>query len=85
MASYKLVFKRSVTRDLRAIPKRDLKRILKKIESLAENPRPPGSEKLSSQERYRVRQGKYRIIYEIQNQQLVIVVVKVAHRKAVYR
>lgn len=85
MASYRLVFKRSVAKDLRSIPGPDLKRILRKIEALAENPRPPGCEKLSDQERYRIRQGLYRIIYEIQDRQLVVVVVKVAHRKSVYK
>jgi len=60
-------------------------RILQRIEALADDPRPVGSEKLSGQERFRVRQGVYRIIYEIQNEELVIIVVKVGHRRDVYR
>ena len=85
MARYELRFKRSVRKDLRAIPRREVRRILARIERLAEDPRPPGCEKLSAQERYRVRLGRYRIIYEIENERLVVTVVKVAHRKHVYR
>lgn len=85
MASYRLVFKQSVGNDLRSIPKQDVVRILERIDALAEDPRPPGSEKLSAQARYRIRQGAYRILYEIEDGQLVIVVVKVGHRREVYR
>jgi mRNA interferase RelE/StbE len=85
MASYRLVFKRSVAKDLRAIPKADVARILKRIEVLADDPTPPGSEKLSGQDRYRIRQGLYRIVYEIDGDQLVVTVVKVGHRREVYR
>ena len=85
MASYSLVFKKSVAKDLRNIPNKDVKRILKRIDSLREYPRTDGCIKLSSQERYRMRQGVYRIIYEIQDLELVILVVKVAHRGEVYK
>ncbi len=85
MASYKLVIKKSVAKDLRSIPNKDIKRILKCFDSLIENPRADGCIKLSGQERYRVRQGPYRIIYEIQDSELIIVVVKVAHRSQVYK
>jgi mRNA interferase RelE/StbE len=85
MASYRLTFRKSVAKDLRSIPPNDLSRILKRIEALADDPRPIGSEKLSGQERYRVRQGVYRIVYEIQDEELVIIVVKVGHRREVYR
>ncbi len=84
MASYKLTFKKSVAKDLRPTPKRDLTRILKRIETLTQNPRPEGCEKLSGQERYRVRHGVYRIIYEIFDRELVVMVVKVGRRQAVY-
>lgn len=80
MARYELVFKRSVARDLRDIPKEDVARILKCFDSIAEDPRGPGCEKLSGQDRYRVRQGIFRIIYEIQDNVLVVTVVKVGHR-----
>ncbi|MBA2410711.1 MAG: type II toxin-antitoxin system RelE/ParE family toxin [Gammaproteobacteria bacterium] len=85
MASYKLVFKQSVARDLRTVPKRDVARILKRIRALANNPRPLGCEKLSGQERYRVRQGVYRIVYEIQDEVLLVMVVKIGHRREVYK
>ena len=85
MASYRLVFKRSVAKDLRTIPRADLIRILKRIEALADDPTPPGSEKLSGQDRYRIRQGLYRIVYAIDGDQLVVTVVKVGHRREVYR
>ena len=85
MASYELFFKRSVAKDLRRFPKQDVKRILQRIQALADNPRPPGCEKLSGLERYRVRQGAYRIIYEIEDARLVVLVVKVGHRREIYR
>jgi mRNA interferase RelE/StbE len=85
MAAYKLFFKKSVQKDFDSIPKKDLKRILSRIESLSENPRPKGCEKLTGQERYRLRQGLYRIVYSIQDDELTVWVVKVGHRKDVYR
>ncbi len=85
MASYRLTFKKSVTKDFRSIPHNDVSRILKRIEGLADNPRPVGCEKLSGQERFRVRQGVYRIIYEIRDEELVVIVVKVGHRREVYQ
>lgn len=85
MASYELVFKKSVAKDLRQFPKADVKRILQRIRSLVEDPRPPGCEKLSGEERYRVRQGVYRIVYEIDDRVLLVLVVKVGHRRDVYR
>lgn len=84
MARYELVFNKSIAKDLRAFPNQDVKRILQRIRSLADNPRPPGCEKLSGQERYRIRQGDYRVIYEIQDHKLIIWVVKVGHRRDVY-
>lgn len=85
MASYKLVFKRSVAKDLRPIPNKDVVRILQRMQALQEEPRPVGSEKLSGQERYRIRHGVYRIIYEVKDEFLVVTVVKVGHRKHVYQ
>lgn len=85
MAKYSLVFKKSVAKDLRTIPKKDIKRILKCVELLCSDPRAEGCIKLSGQERYRVRQGLYRIIYEIQETELIVMVIKVAHRKFVYK
>ncbi|HKR43271.1 MAG TPA: type II toxin-antitoxin system RelE/ParE family toxin [Paraburkholderia sp.] len=85
MASYELVFKKSVAKDLRALPQQDVKRILQKIRALADDPRPPGCEKLSGLERYRVRQGSYRVVYEIEDRRLIVLIVKVAHRRDVYK
>lgn len=85
MAQYKVFFKKSVEKDFRFIPKKELLIILKKIKSLQENPRPVGSEKLTGQERYRLRQGRYRIVYSIQDHELTIWVVKVGHRKEIYQ
>ena len=85
MAGYSIFFRKSVERDLARIPKRDVSRIMDRILALAEDPRPHGCEKLSSQERYRVRQGRYRIVYSIQDEGLTVWVVKVGHRRDVYR
>jgi mRNA interferase RelE/StbE len=85
MEKYKLLFKRSVSKDLRSLAKRDIDGILKGTQSLAEEPRPRGCEKLSGHDRYRIRQGVYRIICEIQDDVLTVVVVKVGHRREVYR
>jgi len=85
MARFELVFRKSVAWDLRRIPGRDVRRILDRIEALRDDPRPPGCEKLSGQERYRIRQGAYRVLYEIMDARLVVTVVKVGHRKDVYR
>lgn len=85
MAKYKLVFRKSVSKDLRPILKEDLAGILRRLEGLQENPRPLGSEKLSGLERYRVRHGVYRIIYEVADGLLIVTVVKIGHRKRVYR
>ena len=85
MARYRLIFKKSVAKDLRDVPGKDVARILKRIKALSGDPRAPGCERLSGQERYRVRQGAYRIIYEIEDDVLVVVVVKVGHRSGVYR
>ena len=84
MAQYKVFFKKSVEKDLKIIPKRDLSRILQKIASLQVDPRPIGSEKLTGQERYRLRQGTYRIVYSIQDYELTVWVVKVGHRRDIY-
>lgn len=81
---YRLVFRKSVAKDLRSLPKADVSRILKRIEALAQDPRPAGCEKLSGLERYRVRQGMYRIVYEIVDHELIVTVVKVGRRRDVY-
>lgn len=84
MAKYEIHFRESVAKDLRLLPNKDVERILVRIGSLRDNPRPAGCEKLSEQERYRIRQGIYRIIYEVHDQVLVVLIVKVGHRREVY-
>ncbi len=85
MARYEIVFRKSVRKDLDPIPKRDVQRILAGIAELANDPRPPQSRKLSGSEKYRWRCGAYRVLYEIQDRILVVCVVKVGHRREVYR
>jgi len=85
MAAYKVYFRASVEKDFASIPRSDLKKILQRIKQLADNPRPPGCEKLTGQERYRLRQGRYRIVYSIRDDELTVWIVKVGHRKDIYR
>lgn len=85
MASYSLEIKRSAAKELAQLPAKDRGRVIARIQALAEDPRPVGAEKLSGQERYRVRQGDYRILYEIEDAVLRIMVVKIGHRRDIYR
>jgi mRNA interferase RelE/StbE len=86
VARYRLLIKPSAVKEIEAIPtKQDRRRLVDRIESLADNPRPPGCQKLSGFDKYRVRQGRYRILYMIQDDRLVVTVVRVAHRRDVYR
>jgi mRNA interferase RelE/StbE len=85
MAAYRVFLKKSVEKDLRGIPKEDLVKILDRIKLLGENPRPTECERLAGQGRYRIRQGRYRVVYSIQDKDVTVWVVKVGHRKDVYR
>lgn len=85
MARYEIVLRKSVRKDLEPIPKRDVQRILADIAELANDPRPPQSRKLSGSEKYRLRCGVYRVLYEIQDAILIVCIVKVGHRREVYR
>lgn len=85
MEQYSIFFKKSVEKDLSNIPKREVGKILERIKSLVNDPRPPDCEKLTGQEKYRLRQGRYRIVYSIQDEELTIWIVKVGHRKNIYR
>lgn len=87
MARYKLVIKKSAARELQDIPgKKDRQRLVERIQALADNPRPVGAEKLSGmRDKYRLRQGNYRVLYEIEDEMLIVYVVKVGDRKDVYR
>jgi len=85
MAVYSIFFRASVRKDLESLTKNDLRRIMERIGSLAEDPRPVGCEKLSGQDKYRIRLGNYRIVYSLQDTELTVWVVKVGHRREVYR
>lgn len=85
MARHELRVRPSVAKDLRGIPKADVKRILACTDGLRDVPRAPGCEKLSGAELYRVRQGVYRIVYEIHDEWVVVEVIRVGHRGEVYR
>lgn len=86
MASYSVEIKRSAAKELAAIPERPTRqRIVKRIRALAKDPRPPGCEKLSGQDRYRVRQEQYRIVYEVADSVLIVTIVRIGHRRDVYR
>lgn len=86
MARYSVRIKKSARKELESIPKKpDRRRIISRIQGLADNPRPEGSQKLSGLERYRIRQGNYRILYSIEDTELIVYVVKIGHRKNIYR
>jgi mRNA interferase RelE/StbE len=87
VASYRLVIKRSAAKEIESIgQKRTRQRIVDRIQGLATNPRPHGCEKLSGRHpRYRIRQGAFRILYEIKDDELIVYVVKVADRRDVYK
>jgi mRNA interferase RelE/StbE len=83
--SYSLRIKRSAEKELRRLPKADLRRVVERIEGLAREPRPTGCEKLFGESVYRVRQGDYRILYAIDDEQHLIEIIKIGHRREVYR
>jgi mRNA interferase RelE/StbE len=85
MARYKITIKRSAAKELNDIPKKDLGRITKRIQALADNPRPPGSEKLSAQECHRIRQGDYRVVYSIDDRNFIVDIFKIGHRREIYK
>jgi mRNA interferase RelE/StbE len=83
--SYSVVLKREAEKELRKVPPPDLQRIVRRIAALGAEPRPVGSQKLSTLERYRLRQGDWRVVYEIEDQARLVTVVKIGHRREVYR
>jgi mRNA interferase RelE/StbE len=85
VASYNIFIKPSAAKETEALHKKDRLRVINRIQALSENPRPAGSEKLSGHDKYRVRQGQYRIVYSVSDEEVVICVVRVAHRREVYR
>jgi mRNA interferase RelE/StbE len=86
VARYKILIKTSAAKEIEKISnRRDRRRVISRIQSLGNDPRPHGCEKLSGQDRYRVRQGVYRIVYSVEDDRLIVHVVKVGHRRDVYR
>jgi mRNA interferase RelE/StbE len=85
VASYEVLIKRSAAKELEALPTKDRRRIATKIQALANDPRPPQVEKLSGEEKYRLRQGDYRVLYAIDDAARQVTVVKIGHRRDVYR
>ena len=85
MAKYKIEIKRSASKELNSLPNKEIKKIINSINRLIENPRPINSKKLSASERYRLRVGDYRILYEIEDLILIVYIIKISHRKDVYR
>ena len=85
MANYKLLIKPSAVKELEALPAKDRRRLVARLQRLSSDPRPPGSEKLSGHDLYRIRQGNYRVLYSVEDLALVVLVIKVGHRRDVYR
>ena len=85
MALFDLEFASSIRKDLKKINKKDVIKIISEIQNLAKNPRPTSCKKLTNEELYRIRIGNYRVIYEIFDERLIVHIVKVGHRKDVYK
>jgi mRNA interferase RelE/StbE len=85
VGKYRILIKPSAVREIESIPRKDRLRIVRKIQALSQNPRPPGCDKLSAEEKDRVRQGWYRIAYSEDDQNQTVLVVKMGHRREVYR
>jgi mRNA interferase RelE/StbE len=85
VASYRLLIKPSAAKEIEALPRKERPRVVTRMRALAAEPRPPGSEKLSGHELYRIRQGDYRILYEIVDHDHTVTIIKIGHRRDVYR
>lgn len=85
MVKYRIIVKKSAAKELEKVPQPDLRRIVGKIQNLAIDPRPVGSQKLSNFELYRIRQGDYRIIYNINDTEIIIEIIKIGHRRDIYK
>jgi len=86
VAAYRLFIKASAAKEIERLPSRKLRRaIVARIRALADDSRPPGCVKLSGADKYRIRHGAYRILYRIEDDRLIVTVVRVAHRKSAYR
>ncbi len=84
MAKYEISVKKSAVKELGDIPKKELQKIVKKIQALSSEPKPQGSQKLSHQEQYRIRQGDYRVVYSVDDDNFKVHIIKVGHRREIY-
>ena len=85
MASYDVRIRPAAVKELQRIPLQDRRRLMARLHDLAGEPRPMGSEKMSGLPLYRIRQGNYRVTYEIADRERVITVFRIAHRREAYR
>jgi mRNA interferase RelE/StbE len=85
MAKYEISIKKSAVKELEDIQKKELQKIIEKIQSLSSHPRPQGSQKLSQKEQYRIRQGDDRVVYSIDDDNFEVHIIKVGHRREIYR
>ena len=85
MASYRLLIKPSAAKELEGLPLMDRRRVVARMQGLSDQPRPPGCEKLTGHDLFRIRQGNYRILYEVQDHDLTVTIFKIGHRRDVYR
>jgi mRNA interferase RelE/StbE len=86
VAGYDVFIKPSALRELESVGSRKLRRNLAEhIQALADNPRPPGCRKLGGGDQYRIRRGAYRVVYSIEDERRIVLVVKIGHRRDVYR
>jgi mRNA interferase RelE/StbE len=86
VAKYELRIKKSAAKELEAVSRKaDRQRLVRRIQSLADDPRPPGCKKLSGGNKYRIRQGNYRVVYSVEHDKLIVYVVKIGDRKSVYK
>lgn len=85
MASYRLLIKPSAAKELEGLPMKDRRRVVARMQGLSDQPRPPGCEKLTGHDLFRIRQGKYRILYEVHDDDLAVIIFKIGHRRDVYR
>lgn len=85
MDGYRLLIKKAVFKDIKDVPAEDLERIDERIRALKSDPRPVGCQKLTLEERYRIRSGDYRIVYGIDDKERIVRILKIGHRREVYR
>ena len=85
MASYRLLIKPSAVKELESLPTQDRRRLVTRLKRLSTDPRPPGSERLSGKDLWRIRQGNYRVLYSMDDSELIVLVIKIGHRHDVYR